>query len=93
MVSLYATVKTTPIVTTMYATLSNKGQVTFPKKIREQLKLKTGDRLEFQLLNDGELRVSMVKAHISDLKGILPKPKKAVSLEEMDAAIAEGSRR
>ncbi|MCA9457205.1 MAG: AbrB/MazE/SpoVT family DNA-binding domain-containing protein, partial [Nitrospira sp.] len=39
------------------ATLTSKGQITLPKKIREQLKLQPGDRVEFLVGTDGRITV------------------------------------
>ncbi|MBI1731698.1 MAG: type II toxin-antitoxin system PrlF family antitoxin [Gammaproteobacteria bacterium] len=75
----------------MTATLTSKGQVTVPKKIREILKLRPGDRLDFLVETDGTVRIAPVTASVKDLKGIVPKPSKSLSLEEMDRAIAAGA--
>lgn len=72
----------------MPTTLTSKGQVTIPKEIRDQLGLKPGDKVEFTLHNDGILQVVPRRGSIRDLKGILPKPKVSLSLEELDDAIA-----
>lgn len=70
------------------ATLSSKGQITVPKEVRDQLHLSTGDRVRF--LTDAEGRVVMVPATISiaELRGCLPARKRAVTIAEMDEAIA-----
>jgi len=39
----------------MQTTFTSKGQVTVPAKIREQLNLQAGDRLEFEI-EDGAIR-------------------------------------
>ena len=75
----------------MVATLTSKGQVTLPKAIREQLDLSPGDRLDFVLLDGGVLEVVPLKQSAAKLRGILPKPDRTVSIEEMNAAIAEGA--
>ena len=36
--------------------ITSRGRVTIPKKVREQLHLRTGDKLDFRLENDGSLR-------------------------------------
>ena len=72
----------------MQATLTSKGQVTLPKRIREKLRLEPGDRLEFILDDEDGLRVAPVTAPVTLLKGMVPKPVVPVSLEEMDSAIA-----
>jgi antitoxin PrlF len=70
------------------ATLTSKGQITVPKEVRDRLHLSAGDRVRF--LTDGEGRVVMVPATISiaELCGCLPAPKRAVTIAEMDEAIA-----
>jgi antitoxin PrlF len=76
------------------ATLTSKGQITVPKEIREALKVDTGDRLDFVL--EGPLRVVVRpgSADVEDLKGLLrQRGRKAVSLDEMNAAIAGHHRR
>ena len=35
------------------ATVTSKGQVTIPKKVREHLDVKSGDKLEFRVGEDG----------------------------------------
>jgi antitoxin PrlF len=75
----------------MVATLTSKGQLTLPKAIREQLDLSPGDRLDFVLLDSGVLEVVPLKQPAAKLRGILPKPDRSVSIEEMNAAIAEGA--
>lgn len=72
----------------MQTTMTSKGQVTVPKAIREQLHLRPGDKLNFLLDEDGRLRVEPVTAPVTLLKGMLPKPRRAISLAEMDEAIA-----
>jgi antitoxin PrlF len=42
-------------------TLTQKGQVTIPKRVRDQLGLKPGDEVEFGLTDDG--RVALNKAN------------------------------
>ncbi|WP_454726275.1 MULTISPECIES: AbrB/MazE/SpoVT family DNA-binding domain-containing protein [Cupriavidus] len=72
------------------ATLTSKGQVTIPVDVRTHLGLSTGDRVEF-ILNEGTGRYEVVPAtsSVTALKGIIPKPAKPVSIEDMNAAIAE----
>ncbi len=75
----------------MQAIMTSKGQVTFPKAIREQLHLEPGDKLEFTITNEGQLLIVPRTASVNKLKGMLSKPKNPVSLEEMDMAIARGA--
>jgi len=75
----------------MLATMTSKGQVTFPKAIREQLNLEAGDKIEFTITDDGQLLIIPKTASVKKLKGMLPKPEKPISLEEMDKAISQGA--
>jgi antitoxin PrlF len=70
------------------ATLSSKGQITLPKKVRERLKVQTGDAIEFVIGGDGEVRVRAGQVDVTQLRGFLHSPgRKPVSLERMDLAI------
>lgn len=70
------------------ATLTSKGQITIPVSVREALGLKTGDRVEFVPANDGFVMV-VATLPASALKGLIRKPPKPVSIEDMNEAIAE----
>ena len=72
----------------MQGTITAKGQVTIPKPIRDRLKLKPGDRIDFILDAGDEVRVVPVTASVKQLKGMLPKPERPVTLAQMDDAIA-----
>jgi len=73
----------------MVVKLSSKGQLTLPKKIRQLLKLKTGDRIQFSINKNGNIELTPVKSSLKDLKGMLDAPSRPVSLEEMEEAIAQ----
>ncbi|MDC6177158.1 AbrB/MazE/SpoVT family DNA-binding domain-containing protein [Ralstonia solanacearum] len=72
------------------ATLTSKGQVTIPVDVRTHLGLSTGDRIEF-ILNEqtGGYEVVPATRSVTALKGIIRKPAKPVSIEDMNAAIAD----
>jgi antitoxin PrlF len=72
------------------ATITSKGQVTIPVNVRNELGLATGDRIEF-ILNEQSGRYEVIPAthSVTALKGIVRKPAKPVSIEDMNAAIAE----
>jgi AbrB family looped-hinge helix DNA binding protein len=71
------------------ATVTSKGQVTLPKQVRDTLKVKPGDQIDFVLDAEGEVRVRAGRFDVRDLKGLLyRRGRKPVSLEAMDAAIA-----
>ena len=68
--------------------MTSKGQITVPKDVRLKLGLKPGDRVRFLVEADGRVRLLPAKRDISELVGSLPKPKRALTIEEMDEAIA-----
>ena len=72
------------------ATVTSKGQVTIPLDVRYKLGLGAGDRIKF-IFNDETGRYEVVPAtrSVTALKGIIRKPAKPVSIEDMNAAIAE----
>ncbi len=73
----------------MVSTLTSKGQITLPKDLRDRLKLRTGDKVEFFVDEAGRVELVPMTASVKRLKGILPKPKKVVTLEAMDRAIRQ----
>ena len=77
----------------MYATLTYKGQVTVPKAIRDALNLRPGDRLDFIMDQNGELRVTATTASVTELKGMVSKPAAPTSLDDMDRAIQKAASR
>ncbi|MBT2373286.1 AbrB/MazE/SpoVT family DNA-binding domain-containing protein [Pseudomonas fluorescens] len=70
------------------ATLTSKGQITIPAQVRAALGLDTGDRVEFVEMEDGKFAIIAASHSVQDLKGLIRKPAKAVSLEDMNRAIA-----
>jgi len=72
-------------------TLTSKGQLTLPKNVRDRLKLQSGDKLEVYLQEDGSILLQPATVDIKELYGLLPKPSKSVSLEDMDAVIRQGA--
>ncbi len=70
------------------ATLTTKGQVTIPKKIRDSLKLHTGDKIEFIVTENREAVIRPVSKKVDEIYCKLHRNgQKAVSLEEIDNAI------
>jgi len=71
------------------STVSSKGQVTIPKKIREFLELETFDKVVFIPLEEGKVMITNKQIPVSDLFGMLKhrKPEQTVSVEEMEAGI------
>lgn len=57
----------------MRATVTSKGQVTIPKKIRELAHIGSGTQLDFQVVSDGVLTVRPITGDIKKLQGIAKK--------------------
>jgi AbrB family looped-hinge helix DNA binding protein len=70
------------------AKITTKGQCVVPKKIRDYLRVKPGDKLDFIIQEDGEVYVRPVIEDVRELKGLLEKPgRKPVSLKDMHKAV------
>ena len=72
------------------ATLTSKGQITIPVDVRSDLKLGAGDRVEFVLIAPGRYEFVAATSDVTALKGMFGPPKKTVSIDSMNAAIAKG---
>ncbi|MCF8168935.1 MAG: AbrB/MazE/SpoVT family DNA-binding domain-containing protein [Rhodoferax sp.] len=70
------------------ATLTSKGQITIPVEVRNDLKVDAGDRVEFVLIAPGRYEFVAATNEVTSLKGMFGPAKKAVSIEDMNAAIA-----
>lgn len=75
----------------LVSTVTQKGQVTIPKSVRDNLHLMTGDRVEFILNDRGEVVLKPVTRKVVEVAGLLSKYKKSrpVTIEEMDQAITQ----
>ncbi|MPY75513.1 MAG: AbrB/MazE/SpoVT family DNA-binding domain-containing protein [Alphaproteobacteria bacterium] len=73
------------------AKITSKGQVTIPRQVREDMGVTAGDRLDFVRMEDGHYAVVPASHSIKSLKGIIPRPKGPVSLDDMQAAIGAGA--
>jgi AbrB family looped-hinge helix DNA binding protein len=74
------------------ATLTSKGQITLPKKVREALDLEPGDQVDFVVQADGAVTLKAGRHDVRDLKGFLERKRpRPVSLAAMERAIARES--
>lgn len=71
------------------AILSTKGQITIPAPIRLALGIEAGDRVEFIETEPGQYALIAATLPVTALKGLVSKPRKPVSLEAMNEAIAD----
>jgi len=70
------------------STLTSKGQITIPVKVREALGIDTGDRVEFIELRKGEFAIVPATNSVRELKGFVSKARMPVSIHDMNLAIA-----
>ena len=69
-------------------TLSSKGRLVIPKKIRKHLNVGTGDRIELVLLDSGEVVIQPLVSDIRALKGLMKQQRdKPISITEMNRAV------
>lgn len=74
------------------ATLTSKGQTTIPKEVRDLLRLKPGDKLDFVIEPDGRVMVRAATIDVMDLAGMLHREgRKRVSDQQMKAGIVKGA--
>lgn len=70
------------------ATVTSKGQITIPVDVRTKLRLRPGSRVAFVPTGTGGYEIHPEAASIKDLKGAVTRPRRPVSVDEMDEAIA-----
>jgi AbrB family looped-hinge helix DNA binding protein len=77
----------------MTGVMTSKGQLTIPVEARNRMGLHAGSRLEFVINENQHLEIIPLTGSVKRLKGLVPKSEHAVSLEDMDKAIAVGASR
>jgi AbrB family looped-hinge helix DNA binding protein len=70
------------------ATVSSKGQITIPAKVRQALQVEAGDRVEFVEIEPGRFEFFAATRSVKELKGMFGKASKTVSIDDMNRAIA-----
>ena len=72
--------------------MSDNGQLTMPKAVRERLGLRRGGQVRI-VLDEKNNRVVLTPktVRLSDLAGTLGKPPRSLTLEELDEVIAEAA--
>lgn len=71
------------------ATVTSKGQITLPKRIRQRLGIQTGSRIRFVVDTPGRFQGEPVLYDIEDLWTLAdqgPRPKRPMTAEDMYAA-------
>ncbi len=73
----------------MQTTLTSKGQMTLPSAARTRLRLEPGDRLLVTVLDDDTIILKRpTPTPTKSLRGLLPRPERALTVSQMDAGIA-----
>ena len=72
------------------ATMTTKGQITIPKVVRDELKLKAGDRVDFVVNAAGEAVIRRVSCCAKEVRGMLAhRAQASLTVEEMDKAVRQ----
>ena len=69
--------------------ITSRGQIKLPKAVREALSVQAGDRVRY-IIQNGEVSIMPVRP-TARLFGVLKYDGPAVTLEDMDRAIADGA--
>ena len=69
------------------ATITSKGQITIPKDIRAMLSLEPGDKVNFLVDDEGVVSFVPMTNDVTTLKGIVARPSKPVSIDDMKATV------
>jgi antitoxin PrlF len=80
-------VRRCPVSKIAVSRITSKGQVTIPEEVRRQYHLQAGDQIEWEVTESGTIEVRRSGGSLDDLVKILPRPERALSLEEMDQAV------
>lgn len=71
-----------------HSTITSKGQITIPSSIRNKLHLSAGSKVEY-ILQDDHIILLPINGSATRLKGMLKKPSRAITIEEMNAAVRD----
>ena len=61
-----------------------------PIEVRRKLGINPGTKVDVVISDDDRVEIIPLTNSIKNLKGMVPKPSKTLSLEEMDKAISDG---
>ena len=75
------------------ATITSSGRITIPKEVRTALGLVGGDRVEFIAESSSAFMMVAATRDVRHLKGMIAKPAKPVSIEDMNRAVARAASR
>ena len=75
-----------------FSKVTSKGQITIPYNIRQSLNLDTGSRVEF-IVHDNNIVLVPINSKLSDLQGLLPKPHKALTIDDINDVIRKKNKK
>jgi antitoxin PrlF len=77
------------------STVTSKGQITIPKAVRERLHLEAGDKVYFDVREDGSVLMVARNEPVENLFGLLRQKagKRPMTIEEMNPASLNDPRR
>lgn len=67
--------------------IDEDGHLLLPREVREHLHLNPGDRLNLVIQDNGDVVLRSNLRDVRDLKGILPRTSKRVSVADMNRVI------
>jgi AbrB family looped-hinge helix DNA binding protein len=74
----------------MVVTVTDKGQLTVPKSVRDRLGIRPGTKIDFEILADGSVRMRVLTRGAAGLYGLLQRRgERSRSVEEMDRGIGD----
>ena len=74
----------------MKSTVTSKGQITIPKRVREVLRLEAGDKIDFRIEPDGSVWMYPIAKKVNEVFGAFAyKTEGARSIDEMKQGVAE----
>jgi len=73
----------------MEARVTAKGQITLPKALRDAMHLKIGDKVLFELLEDGTYVIKPRATDVQSLKGCVNYQGPPKTVEEINAAMEQ----
>jgi len=75
----------------MQATLTTKGQITLPKALRTALHLSAGDKVIFEMLEDGIFVLKPKTLDVRTLKHCIPYKGTPKTITDMQSAITKNA--
>jgi len=80
-----------PAVRSFDMKVAPNGQTTLPKEVRRQFGVYAGGKVRLTLEEKNKATISPVSLSFRDLRGLLPKPKRPATLEEIEEGIIRGA--